>query len=44
LYDHENDPEENVNLADNSDYQNILNQMRMKFEEVKQHTKLEITK
>ena len=44
LYDHENDPEENVNLADSLDYQNILNQMRLKFEEAKQRTKLEITK
>ena len=44
LYDHENDPEENVNLADSPDYQNILNQMRLIFDEAKQRTKLEITK
>lgn len=32
LYDHKNDPEEFVNLADNIDYQNVLNEMRNKFE------------
>lgn len=32
LYDHKNDPEEFVNLADDSDYRNILEKMRIKFE------------
>lgn len=31
LYDHENDPEENVNLADNPDYYHMLNKMRILF-------------
>jgi arylsulfatase A-like enzyme len=33
LYDHENDPEEFVNLTDNPDYKNILEEMRSKFEQ-----------
>jgi len=32
LYDHDNDPEEHVNLADDSQKQKVLNEMRKKFE------------
>ncbi|WP_372946715.1 sulfatase [Mariniphaga sp.] len=35
LYDHNNDPEELVNLADNKDYKNVLDEMRIKFEYAK---------
>jgi arylsulfatase A-like enzyme len=35
LYDHENDPEEFVNLADNPDFQNVLKEMRAKFLDAK---------
>ncbi len=35
LYDHENDPEENVNLATETKSQSILNEMRKKFEEAR---------
>ena len=33
LYDHEKDPEEQTNLADNSDYKNVLEEMRTKFDD-----------
>jgi arylsulfatase A-like enzyme len=36
LYDHKNDPEEFINLADNSDYKNVLNELRNKFEKAKE--------
>jgi arylsulfatase A-like enzyme len=32
LYDHENDPEEHFNLADDSDKKDVLKEMREKFE------------
>ncbi len=36
LYDHKNDPEEFINLADNPDYKNVLDEMRNKFEMAKE--------
>ncbi len=33
LYDHKNDPEEHINLVGNSDYNDVLEEMRKKFEE-----------
>jgi len=36
LYDHNNDPEESVNLAGNPDYKNVLEEMRIKFDRVKE--------
>lgn len=35
LYDHKNDPEELVNLVDNPDFQNVLKEMRGKFDRAK---------
>lgn len=35
LYNHELDPEEQFNLADNADYRNILEEMRIKFEKAR---------
>jgi arylsulfatase A-like enzyme len=35
LYNHESDPEEQINQADNVDYQNVIQEMRVKFEEVR---------
>ena len=35
LYDHENDPEEQFNLADNLDYKGVLDELRMKFEKAR---------
>jgi len=35
LYDHENDPEEFVNLADNAGYQNVMEEMRNHFEQAR---------
>ncbi|MEN8117047.1 MAG: sulfatase [Bacteroidota bacterium] len=35
LYDHKNDPEEHVNLADDPNIKEILNKMRKKFDEVR---------
>ncbi len=40
LYDHQNDPEEYVNLAGNTNYQNILKEMRIKFEKAKDQANL----
>jgi iduronate 2-sulfatase len=36
LYDHKNDPEEFVNLADNAGYQGVLKEMRTKFEQARE--------
>jgi arylsulfatase A-like enzyme len=36
LYDHKNDPEEFVNLADNAGYQSVLKEMRNKFEQARE--------
>lgn len=35
LYDHKNDPEEFVNLAEHADYQSVLEKLRTKFEQVR---------
>jgi arylsulfatase A-like enzyme len=43
LYDHVNDPEEYVNLAGDSDYFNVLEEMRMKFEEAREKAKSGLT-
>ncbi len=43
LYDHENDQEEYVNLADNADYLNILKDMRSKFEQVREKARTGLT-
>ena len=40
FYDHKNDPEEFVNLADNPDYKNILEEMRNKFELAREKARL----
>ncbi len=39
LYDHKNDPEEFENLAGNLDYQDVLNEMRNKFEMARKESK-----
>ena len=39
LYDHHNDPEEYINLADNQDYKNVLSEMRQKFETARKRAK-----
>ena len=36
LYDHKNDPEEFVNLADNANFQNVMKEMRNKFEQARE--------
>ena len=36
LYDHKNDPEEFVNLAENSDFQNVLKELRNKLERARE--------
>ena len=43
LYDHVNDPEEYVNLAGDVDYNNVLEEMRMKFEEAREKAKSGLT-
>ncbi len=42
LYDHRNDPEEKVNLATESDAQNILEEMRKKFEVARKKARNEL--
>lgn len=42
LYDHQNDPEEHVNLADNSEKQKVLSDMRKKFELARQKAQTNI--
>lgn len=42
LYDHLNDPEEFVNLADNSDYQSILKEMRNKFVKAREKARINL--
>jgi arylsulfatase A-like enzyme len=39
LYDHENDSEEQYNLADNAEYKDILEEMRVKFEKTRVRAK-----
>lgn len=39
LYNHESDPEEQFNLADNKDYKDILEEMRAKFEKARVRAK-----
>jgi iduronate 2-sulfatase len=36
LYDHKNDPEEFVNLADNANFQSVMKEMRNKFEQARE--------
>jgi iduronate 2-sulfatase len=36
LYDHKNDPEEFVNLADNADYKSVMKDLRIKFERARE--------
>jgi len=39
LYDHQNDPEENVNLATKTDSEKVLKEMREKFEEARKNAR-----
>lgn len=42
LYNHQNDPEEFINLVDNPEKQNILNELRKKFEEARNKARTKI--
>lgn len=42
LYDHKNDPEENVNLANNPDYKKGLDEMRRKLKQVREELEAEV--
>jgi len=44
LYDHENDPEEHVNLVNDPDKKKILERMRHKFEKVREKARTELNK
>lgn len=39
LYDHQNDPEEHINLVGNSDYDNVLSDMRSRFETARNYAR-----
>jgi len=42
LYDHDTDPEEHINLADNTDYKKVLKEMREKFEVARKRTRTKL--
>ncbi len=42
LYDHQNDPEENVNLSTDANFQAVLIEMRQKFEEARKEARNEL--